>query len=697
VDDVRRAGAGGRGAREAAIGTTEVKRVLPLVAVAAAIALLFALNRFRPGGSTAPASTASSSPVDSRKPRNVLLITLDTMRADHLGAYGYAAARTPNLDALARDGVRFDDATAPAPITGPSHAGILTGVHPARLGVRDNVITPLPAAATTLAEILQARGFATGGFVGAFILDRPYGFAQGFDTFGGFNRVDSGSEANAERTGDAVVDDARQWIAGLDVSKPFFGWIHLYDAHLRYQPPAPFEHTYDGEVAFVDQQVGRLLGSLRERNALDDTLIVAIGDHGESLGEHGEEGHGIFVYDAVLRVPFIVSGPGTRRGATVAEQVRAIDLLPTIFDLLAVPADQKIDGVSLAALLRGERRESPPPSYAESYYPRFHYGWSELRAIRADGWKAIDAPKRELYNLRQDPGERKNLYAEQQPLADRMLGELARTAREMSGGDQTVVRQPDREAMERLRSLGYVGGSTALPGSRRGPDPKDRIAGQSQYNTLMSEAIEDLRGGRPQASIPKFKRLVAMNDRAYDLHLFLGEAYERLNQPRPALGEYEYAAMLNRESVLPVVSAAEVHLKAGDLRGARKKLEEATKIEPAALDVLLLTGRILDREGRGAEALAAFEKAAAANGANPRGHTQLVSVAMRLQRWDLAEQHLRKLLDMGYQPSRTYLALGRVAQVRGRNADAIANYREALRLEPGLQPAEAGLRSLGIR
>ena len=669
-----------------------MKKLLPIAAIALGLGVVFVLGWVNSAPSTTPGSAARAA-----RPRNILLITLDTMRADRIGAYGYAAARTPHLDALAKSGVRFDDATAPAPITGPAHTAILTGMHLARRGVRDNVITPLPSGATTLAEMLSARGFATGGFVGAFILDRPYGFAQGFETFRGFTRVDSGTEANAERTGDAVVNDANQWIAGLDPGKPFFAWVHLYDAHLRYQPPAPFEQTYDGEVAFVDEQVGRLLDAIRARSLLNDTLVVVIGDHGESLGEHGEEGHGIFVYDAVLRVPFIVSGPGVPAGVVVGEQVRALDVVPTILDLLGFPATDKADGTSLAALIRGGRRDAPPASYAESHYPKIHYGWSELRAIRADGWKAIEAPARELYNLRQDPREQKNLYGEQQALADRMLGELARLSRDLGGAEQTAARQPDRETMERLRSLGYVGSSSALPAGARGPDPKDRIAEQTQYNAMISDAIDDLRGGRPEASIPKFKRLAEVNGRAYDLHLFLGEAYERLGRAPQALGEYEYAAILNPESVIPLVSAAEVHLRTGDLRGARAKLNDAMKVDPGALDVLLLSGHILERERRPADALAAYEKAVARNPANPRARTQLVSIATQTRRWDIAERELRALLEIGYQPSRTYFGLGRVAQSQGRTAEAIANYREALRLEPGLRMAEEALRSLGAK
>ena len=662
-----------------------------IVIVIAGVAAWLALAR-RPGlqvGRDAPRSAPSG------RPRNVLLITLDTLRADRVGAYGYAAARTPNLDALARSGVRFDDATAPAPITGPSHAAILTGMLPGRLGVLDNVTTPLPESATTIAEVLGRKGFATGAFVGAFILDRPYGFAQGFDTFeSGFTRVDSGTEANAERPANEVVDEALAWLTTVPADLPFFGWVHLYDPHVRYNPPAPFSQDYDGEVAFVDQQIGRLLTAVRARNPASSTLVIAVADHGESLGEHGEDEHGVFLYDAVLRIPFVASGPGVRAGHTVGEQVRAVDVAPTILDLLGMPLPQGIEGVSLKSLLEGGTRPEVPPSYAESHYPKFHFGWSDLRAIRSDGWKAIDAPKPELYNLREDPREQNNLYASQQALADRMIADAVRLGRDLAGNTAAPA-QPDPETLERLRSLGYVGASATTPGGRRGPDPKDRIGDRREFNTLIADAIGDLRGGRPESAVPKFQRLIQLNERAYDLHLFLGEAYERLGRPDDALGEYEYAAMLNPESVIPLVSSAQLHLRRGEVAAARKRHQQAVAVESQAYEVLLLSARILEMDAKPFEALTTYERAVARNPANPRGRVEIVRVATQFQRWDVAERHLRQLLEMSYQPPRTWFALGRVAQAQGRTADAASHYQEALRLDPSLVMAQEGLRSLG--
>lgn len=665
-----------------------------LVGVAALIAVVAAW-RF---AVTPPRDGTGGDARPETRPRNALLITLDTLRADRLGSYGYAAARTPNLDALAASGVRFDDATVSAPLTGPSHAAILTGLHPGRLGVRDNATTPLPDRAETIAELLARQGFATGGFVGAFILDRPYGFAQGFDAFnGGFTNVRPGTEANAERQAGGVVDDALAWLASVPGDRRFFGWVHLYDPHAGYRPPPPFSQDYDGEIAFVDQQVGRLVEALRARGALDDTLIVVIADHGESLGEHGEDEHGVFLYDAVLRVPFIAAGPGARRGHVVAEQVRAIDVAPTILDALGAPASSPLDGESLAVPLAGGARASVPSAYSESHYPKLHYGWSELRAVRADGWKAIAAPRPELYNLREDPREERNLHSSRQALAGRMIGEALSLAREFDTTGAAQARQPDAETLERLRSLGYVGSSAPLPAGETGPDPKDRIAERREFNALMSAAIDDLRGGRPERAVPAFKRLIEINSRSYDLHQFLGEAYERLGRADEALGEYEFAAMLNPAAVTPVVAAAEVHLKRGDVVRAARRLEEAVKLAPQAYEVLVLTGRIRAREGRLDEALAAYEQASRVSPSAPQAATESVEIATRIGRWDLAERHLRRLLAIGYQPARTHYALGRVAQAQGRRADAGTHYREALRLEPGLTMAAEGLRSLGVR
>jgi arylsulfatase A-like enzyme/Tfp pilus assembly protein PilF len=637
----------------------------------------------------------------ARAPRHVVLFTLDTTRADHIGTYGASQARTPHLDSLAALGVRFDDAVTTAPITGPAHAAIFTGQYPARFGVRDNATTPLPERATTLAEHLSASGFATGGFIGAFVLDRAYGFAQGFTTFSGFDRVESGREANAERNGASVVDDALQWLATVPVEQSTFLWVHLYDPHAPYAAPAPFgpefvSRPYDGEIAYVDHQIGRVLEALKTRGTFDDSLIIAVADHGESLGEHGEDEHGVFLYEPVMRVPLIISGPTARAGHVVTEQVRVIDLVPTTLDLLGLPAVTGLDGESLRTVLDGGTRQTIPSAYAESYYPKLHYGWSELRSLRADGWKVIDAPRPELFAITKDPREADNVFEAQRALGERMVAEAARLDGELTGGQTPRTTAPNRETMERLRSLGYVGTSSPLPttNGERGPDPKDRIEERRTFKRLLSEAIDDLRAGRLDDSVRKLRDLVRINERAYDLHQLLGEAYERMGRPVEALGEYEMAALLNPVAAAPQLSAAELLLATGQIADARARVDAATTLDPSSFDVALVTGRVLEAEGRRAEAVAAYERAITINPANPRARMLLVGAASRVNRLDLAEQQLQQLITMGYQPSRSHFALGQIAQSRGQVDVAERHYREALRLEPGLAMASEALRRL---
>jgi len=636
-----------------------------------------------------------------RPPRHVVLFTLDTARADHIGVYGASQARTPHLDALAARGVRFDDAVTTAPITGPAHAAIFTGQYPARFGVRDNATTPLPERATTLAEHLSAAGFTTGGFIGAFVLDRAYGFAQGFATFSGFDRVESGQEANAERVGALVVDDALRWLTTVPVEQSTFLWVHLYDPHAPYSAPAPFgtefaARPYDGEIAYVDHQIGRVLEALKARGTLDDSLVIAVADHGESLGEHGEDEHGVFLYEPVMRVPLIVAGPSAKAGHVVSEQVRVIDLVPTALDLLGMPTVSGLDGESLRTVLDGGTRQTIPAAYAESYYPKLHYGWSELRSLRADGWKVIDAPRPELFAVTKDPRESDNVFDAQRALGERMVAEAARLDRELTGGQSPQAVAPNRETMERLRSLGYVGTSSPLPttNGERGPDPKDRIEERRTFKRLLTEAIDDLRANRLDAAVGKLRDLVRINDRAYDLHQLLGEAYERMGRPVEALGEYEMAALLNPAAAAPQLSAAELLLATGQVADARTRVDAATRLDPSSFDVALVTGRVLEAEGRGADAVAAYSRAIAINPANPRARMLLVGAASRVNRLDLAEQQLLQLITMGYQPSRSHFALGQIAQSRGQIDTAERHYREALRLEPGLAMAAEALRRL---
>ncbi len=486
------------------------------------------------------------------------------------------------LDRLAREGVRFADATTQAPLTGPAHAALLTGLYPARIGVRDNATTPVPETVTTAAELFKGKGYRTGGFVGSFIVSAAYGFAQGFDTFDAdFPGFSDSQKLQVQRRGDAVVDAALAWL-GTGGAQPFFAWVHLYDAHAPYEPPAPFDarfaaSPYDGEIAYVDACIGRLIAALERSGRLDRTLIAVVADHGESLGEHGEQEHGMFLYEGALRIPWILRLPGrAHAGRTVAEQVRAIDVLPTVAALAGVAAPRG-DGESVAAVIDGKPRREPPPSYAETWYPKWHYGWSELTSIRAEGRKYIDAPRPELYDLRTDAAEARNLVDSRGALASGMGAELRKIAGGFGAAAIVEAPQPDAETLARLRSLGYVG-MTARPGPGvRGPDPKDMIASAETFRAGISRAMDALGRNDPASAVAQLKRLLAVNDRSYELHLFLGDAYAAMREFENALGEYAAAGLINPRSAAPALSAARAYLTQGDAARALQKADEAAR------------------------------------------------------------------------------------------------------------------------
>lgn len=416
----------------------------------------------------------------AERPRNVLLITLDTMRADRLPAYGFQGVDTPVLDRIAAEGTIFEEAFAAAPLTLPSHASLFTGIYPPRLGVRDNAGAPLGREFTTLAELLRAQGLETAAFVASAVLAPGRGVEQGFDLYSAGTAGRCPGIPTRRRAGE-VVDEATAWLRDHD-SEPFFTWIHLFDTHRPYDLPDDYKDRhfdpYLAAIQYEDAQIARLIAHLESRGVLKDTLIVVVGDHGESLGDHGEEAHGIFLYQEALRVPFIMRGPGVpvSRSTSVA---RLVDLTPTVLDLFGITASG-VDGVNLL----GGQQHAASEVYAESMYP-LRFGWAPLRSLRADRYKFIDAPRAELYDLAADPGEERNVLKDHPTVVDAMRRRL----RSFDSSERPLAaanEQTEKAVLERIASLGYVGTPVASPptGSDGRVDPKDRIA---EFNriTLM--------------------------------------------------------------------------------------------------------------------------------------------------------------------------------------------------------------------
>lgn len=471
-----------------------------------------------------------STPSASDSGTHVLLITLDTVRADRLGSYGYARANTPALDALADAGVRFDQAYCQAPMTLPSHVSMFTGMYPLSTGVHINGAVGLGRNVATLAELFRGQGYRTGAFIAADVLHSSFGLDRGFDVYDDDLAGEDG-EARSERPADHVADAALDWL-GRASDRPFFAWVHFYDAHKPYSPPPAFageSGAYDGEVAFVDSQVRRLLDWLEARGLRERTLIVVAGDHGEGLGDHDEATHGVFVYNSTVRVPLIVQQVALHP-RTIQAPVELVDLFPTLVDLLELdPPAQRVDGRSLARALRSGKVPGDPV-YGESEYARLGFGWGALRFMLVDEWKYIDAPRAELYDRREDPGERNNVIDEHPEIAERLRGELAEfTAFLEENRPEATAEAPDPGAVERLSSLGYVA-TTLTPEDfdDTAPlrDPKDMID--------VVEGFEDsliaFRQGDFAGAVQTLTPLAQRSPESDELFTLLGFAYLRLGR-----------------------------------------------------------------------------------------------------------------------------------------------------------------------
>jgi len=533
-------------------------------------------------------------PALAQRPPDVYLITLDTLRADRVGCYGYAKAQTPALDRLAREGVRFNRAFTPSPITNTSHTSILTGLNPSIHGVTDFGI-PLGANHVTLAEVLKQRGYMTGAFIGAVILDSNSlapGLDRGFDFYWNFPDLPKTAPrwGRVERRGLDVVNEATKWLT-TQRTGPRFVWVHLYDPHDPYEPPAPYTNTsspYDGEVAYTDHAVGQFIAFLEKNSLYRDALIIVVGDHGEGLGEHGEDTHGIFLYDSTLRVPLIVKLPGGAQAGAVSEiTVRTTDILPTVLDVLGLPAVEGLGGRSLRASAAGQA-PAENLALAETDYP-IRFGWAPLRAVRSGNGKYIEAPRPEFYDLAQDSGETQNRYEPWNPEVQRLRGILAEERKKAPAA--AAGGSVDRATIEHLRQLGYLGtdpGATTVPEPSLLPDPKDKIA---LHNFIHHGMMAD-EGGQAAAALAAFTKAVDMDPDSPVANVQLGRLELEQKNYASAAKHLARARQLRAQDSAAAWYHGQALEKLGDLEGARAALEETLKLSPGQYDARLLLGRV---------------------------------------------------------------------------------------------------------
>ena len=626
-----------------------------------------------------PLFSAAEPPANN--PPNVVLITIDTVRADHIGCYGYKLIETPHLDALAVGGVRFANAYTPVPITLPAHSVILTGTYPMRTGIHDFSGNRLNASQPTLATLLHERGYSTGAVMGSAVLDSRFGLNRGFDFYYDhfdFSRLDERNIDAMMRPGNKVVGHALGWLEG-NRRKPFLLWVHLYDAHHPYNPPSPYRQRYrnrlyDGGIAFVDAQVGRIVAYLKSKGIYDRTLIVVAGDHGEGLGEHGEKTHGFFIYDTTLHVPLIVKLPtgSAQRKSVVEESANLADLLPTVLEITGANRPKELQGRSLVAAMEGKASAAPVENYAETYLPRIHFNWSELRGVRFRQYHFIDAPRPELYDLSADPHELKNLYSAQRAVANELrkrLGQFISQYTPTAGEKTAESTGLDPALMERLKSLGYVavaGGGDEVLSDRRLADPKDRI----QVYELVSDALSDSQRGLYSQSIDKLRQAEKVEKDSLPVHYLLALNYYRQNNFPTAIEEFQTVLKLSPDYTLAdyYLGLSYTRTEAWDQAVAafRKTLDLDGTNFTAAYNL----GAAYLKQGKVEDAKAAFRQAVKINPNYAQAHEALGELLIYQTKLDEAIAALRTSLSIepGYTKARQ--ALIKALQANGQNREA---------------------------
>jgi arylsulfatase A-like enzyme/Flp pilus assembly protein TadD len=609
-------------------------------------------------------SSAPSFGASTPRP-NVILITLDTTRADRMGFLGSKRGLTPNLDAVAKQGVVFSRAYAHVPITTASHATILTGTYPQFNHVNDFGI-PISPNLPYLPDLLHQHGYHTGAFVGSLILDPLDGTAPGFDR--GFDVYDAAFRLHrhgadryqtVERRAEVVVDHALSWLSQLP-DGPFFLWVHLYDAHDPYDPPEPYKsrfagQPYDGEIAYADSAVGKLLNALRKHGLYDETMIAVMADHGESLGAHGENTHGVFLYDETLHVPLLIKLPLNRSGGKQTEtRVGLVDVAPTILQESGIAIPKEVQGQSLLAMLKPANAAATAearPAYAESDYPHRAFGWSSLRALRWGKYLYIRAPERELYNQAMDPPAAHNLASISTAVADTLALQLDQFRSKTS---QTLVdlAKPDPEQMQKLQALGYVASDTAEARDDKkltGVDPKTKI----EVSNLLHDAMFDVEDARYQEAIPLLERVLKEQPEMPIAEMQLGIAEARLKSYEKALVLLQKAVQLLPDSGMGHYELGLALFETGDWKAAAPQFEAAAARAPRWADA----------------------------------HFSLAAVYARIDRVPDAMTELDTTLTLSPDHYRANLLRGRILFLQGNPTLALGNLEKAVQVQPDSREA----------
>jgi arylsulfatase A-like enzyme/tetratricopeptide (TPR) repeat protein len=652
---------------------------------------------------------ANQSPLKFSSKPNVILITIDTTRADHLHPYGYEGVRTPNLDSLAKRGILFRQCATAAPLTLPSHCSIMTGTYPTYHGVRINGNTALATDHLTIAEAFASHGYETSAFVAAFVLDGRWGLNQGFHHYDDqfdlkkFKKLDLGL---VQRPGNQVVDAALTWLESHK-EKPFFSWIHLYDPHMPYAPPEPYKSQYeskgitglyDGEIAFMDEQIGRVMDWLDRRHLRDRTVIAVVGDHGEGLGDHGEMTHGYFIYDYAVHVPLIVSTPAkSTRGLVIESQVRTIDMYPTLLQAAEISIPKQVQGTSLLPLI--ERRGKGGErlfAYSESMSPSIQYGWSPLLSLRTAQYKFIDAPRKEFYDLQKDPGEESDVKQQRGEMAAFFQKTLKNVVTESSkGAPEAHSANLDSETVERLAALGYIGAPVQRkPGATNELiDPKDRLA----VHEAINQAGELSNNDHYQESAAVLEKVLHDDPENPQARLQLARDYVELKRMEEAKVLLEKVLQDDPGSIPALISLANILQDEGKSDQVILLCKNVLKEDERSTQALTMMGQAYMDLRDFASALPWIQKAVEVQPKLTQNQLSLATCYIGLKKYDDAQSILNKIIETTPKFPKAHYHLGLLYEEQGKIVEACREYEKEIEIYPNSFMARFNLGRLKLR
>ena len=658
-----------------------IKIILPFIFVCICAALIIYLF-FWP-------KHPSFSSLKGGKKFNYILITVDTLRADHIHCYGFPTIETPFMDFFASKGIKFEKCISQTPLTLPSHTSILTGTLPLFHGVRDNGGFLVPSELITLAEIFKARGYQTAAFVAAYVLDSKWGLDQGFDYYfdnfdlSRFQKISLGS---VQRPANEVMDEALSWLEKKKDEK-FFTWIHLYDPHTPYEPPSPFDERYPGrpyagEIAFTDSQLGRLWQFLEKNNLLDNSFLIFASDHGESLGEHRESTHGFFVYQEGIHVPLIFVTPFERlQGFSSSKVVSLTDIMPTVCEMAEIAIPTQVQGESLLPLFFEPEEGVHSVAYAETFYPRFHYGWSELKSLQNQRYKLIIAPEMELYDLEEDPDERKNLSLSHRKILEQLKAEADDFIQSYSENALEIdYRKIDEETREKLAALGYIGAfsdSSKLKGKKLA-NPKEKIVVFNKLSRAREMGLE----GEVDEAVKIIKGIIADDPDIVDAYFAIGNIYFKQGNYKEAIVYFQESFKRKPDDTFTIINIANSYRKMGKNEEAEAFLLENIEKGISDSQLYFILGGMKVIQENFDEAIKYYKQCLSLNPSSASSHNALGTIYLNREDLSNAEKHIDSALEINPKLGNANYNLAQLLEKKGNMPGAMEAYQKELEYTP---------------